>query len=182
MKHNLSSTKLWPKGDEAEPCVRSSAPAQGWGGDLRPGGEGQGLVQPSWDQCCSRCPRLAPVSLEEEHAGEDTAPMRWSTLRSRMTSLETNQEDEGRRDYQKTKEEKVTGGGRRANTMSPICRPRAFPGFAVCIFSFGLCSEQQLRDCWRSTAVIRDVTPFIMHSPARQFITFHLWASKLPVH
>lgn len=29
VKHNLSSTKLWPKGDEAVPCVRSSAPAGG---------------------------------------------------------------------------------------------------------------------------------------------------------
>lgn len=48
-----------------------------------------------------------------------------STRQSRMTSLEIHQEDEGRRDYQKTKEEKGTGGGRRANTMSPICRPRA---------------------------------------------------------
>lgn len=55
---------------------------------------------------------------------EDTAPMGWSTQLRRTISTKTNQEGEDRRQYWKTKEEKEAGGGRRGNTMSPICRPR----------------------------------------------------------
>jgi len=93
-KHDVLSTKLRPKGDEAaeicqnsgELCVRSSAPATGMVRGPALGGDGQGTSRTQLGPALGRCPQLAPATLGEERAMEDAAPMGWSPQPSRPTS------------------------------------------------------------------------------------------------